>query len=168
MTNYPQGYGAPRPPKQGMSTGAKLALGCGIPTVLGLLLFGGCAVLAGTAVNEVDKAVKADASEDARAAREDVQLTSCRIDDGLIRDVKASVKITNNGDKRATYSVKGEFLDTDGNKVGELLAYVENLAPGTSSTQPFSGFFTSVQLDGVTSGTCKILEVSRDEWLAVN
>ena len=37
MTNYPQGYGAPRPPKQGMSTGAKLALGCGIPTVLGLL-----------------------------------------------------------------------------------------------------------------------------------
>lgn len=158
------------PPKQGMSTGAKVALGCGIPTVLGVLLFGGCAVIGGAVINEADKADKADQSADARAEKEDVKLLSCEItNEGLIGfDVEAKVKITNNGDKRANYLIEGEFIDQNGNKIDQLLATVENLAPGASSTQNFSGLFTSEQLEDVSKGTCKILDVTRDEWSAAN
>jgi hypothetical protein len=153
-----------------MSTGAKIAVfGCAIPAVLGLLTLGGCAVVGGAFINEVDKEIKKDEADDKRAATEDVELLSCKIEDSVIGpDLKAKVKITNNGDKRANYSIDGEFLDQDGNQVDSLLAYVENLAPGASSTQNFHGFITSDQLDGVTKGSCKILDVSRSEWSAVN
>jgi hypothetical protein len=155
---------APEPERRKMSTGKKIALfGC-LPIILGgLLIVGGCAVL-------VDKAVTDDAADDKRAAKEDVKLTACEVvnDEFLGKDVKAKVKITNNGDKRATYLVKGEYLDQDGNKVGELLASVDDLGPGKSSTQNFSGLFTSDQFEGVTKGSCTILDVSRDEWLASN
>ena len=45
--SYPSGPQQPpfQPPKKGMSTGAKIGLGCGIPTVLVVLLMGGCSVL---------------------------------------------------------------------------------------------------------------------------
>lgn len=161
----------PPAPKQGMSTGSKVALfGCGGLVLVGALLFGGCAVVGGAMVNEVDKAVKKDAQEDARAAKEDVKVSKCQVtdDDLLGRDVDAKVKITNNGSKRADYAIEGEFLDQDGNKVGELLASIDNLAPGTSSTQNFGGLFTSDDLKGVTKGSCTILDVSRSEWSAKN
>lgn len=165
-------YAHPTPPapKKGLSTGAKVGLGCGIPFVLGSLLLGGCAVVGGAMFNEVDKAVKKDAQDDKRAAKEDVELLSCKIvDDNLIgRDLKAQVKITNNGKERANYQVEGELLDQKGNKVEELFTSVDDLAPGTSSTQNFGGMITSDQLDGVTKGQCKILDVTRDEWLASN
>lgn len=169
--SYP-GHQAPEPPRrEGRSTGKKIALfGCLPAAVLGLLIVGGCAVVGGAAINEVDKAVKADEKEDKRAAAEDVKLLSCKItnEEFVGKDVKATVKITNNGDKRANYLVEGEFLDQDGNKVDGLLATVDNLAPGASSTQNFGGLFTSDQLDGVSKGSCKILKVSRDEWSAAN
>lgn len=155
-------------PKPGMSTGKKIALfGCLPVTVLGLLIVGGCAVVGGAVVNEVDKSVKADAAEDKRAATEDVQLLSCAVkDEGIGPDVKAQVKITNNGKKRANYYVEGEFLNPQGDKVGELFATVDNLEKSKSSTQPFTGLFTSEQLAGADKGTCKILKVTRDEWSA--
>lgn len=159
------------PPKQGMSTGSKAALfGCGGLVVIGALLFGGCAVIGGAVLNETDKAIKKDAKEDKRAAREDVELLSCEIVDvdfiGL--DVKAKVKITNHGKQRANYYVEGEFVDQDGNQIEGLLAAVNNLAPGSSSTQDFAGAFGSEELKNVTKGKCKILDVTRDEWSAAN
>lgn len=159
------------PPKQGMSTAAKVGLGCGIPaallTVIGILILGSCGAVLGTAAVEVDKQVKADASDDIRAAREDVEITSCVIEeDGFLKDVAAKVKVTNHGTKRANYYIQGEFLDLSGNQVDTLDAYVQNLAPGASTTQRFAGIFVSGQLDGVTKGTCKILDVSRDEFSA--
>lgn len=156
----------PPAPKPGMSTGAKIALGCGVPILLGMALMGGCAVLAGTAVSEIDKEVK----KDARAARQDVELVSCEITDEEFtgRDVKAKVKITNHGDKRANYIIEGEFLDQNDNQVDSLTATVSNLAPGKSTTQDFVGLFTSSQLEGVTKGSCKILDVTRDEFFAAN
>ena len=159
----------PGPQRRGMSTGKKVVLfGCLPITVVGLLVVGGCTALVGGAVNEVDKAVKADVAEDKRAMKEDVELLDCKlIDDEFVgKDVKSKVKVTNNGDKRATYLVTGEYLDQDGNKVGELLASVDSLEPGKSSTQNFSGLFTSDQFDGVSKGSCKILEVSRSELMA--
>lgn len=161
--NYPQ-Y-TPPPPKRGMPTAAKIALGCGIPAVVALVLVGGCAVLVGKGVDSVDKAVKADKA----AARSDVDLLSCEVTESVIGlDVEATVKITNSGDERANYMVEGEYLDAKGNKVGELLASVENLSPGTSSKQPFAGLFTSDQLKGVKGGECRIVDVTRDDFFAAN
>lgn len=168
---YP-GPQAPQPPhRAGMSTGKKVALfGCLPLLVIGGLGFAGCAVVGGAVVNEVDKSVKADAADDKRAAKEDVDLLHCKIvDEEFVgKGVDAKVKITNNGEKRADYFVEGEFLDQDGNKVEELIATVSELEAGKSSTQDFSGFITDDQLKGVTEGTCKILKVSRDEWSAAN
>jgi hypothetical protein len=167
--NYPPQY-APQPPRRGMSTGKKVALGCGIPALVILVFAGGCMALVGGAAHEVDKAAKSDAKEDARAAREDIKITTCKIthDKFLGSEVRARVNITNNGKKRANYLVEGEFLDSKGNKVGELLATVNNLKPGTVSNRDFTGAFTSEDLKGVTKGTCSIVTVSRDEWSAAN
>lgn len=171
--NPGHGY-APTPPEQPkkMSTGKKVVLfGCLPVTLLGLLVMGGCAALVGGAANEIDKSIKKDEADDKRAAKEDVEITSCKVvnDDLLGPDLKAKVKITNHGDKRATYIVRGELLDQDGNKVGdELLATVDNLAPGKSSNQDFGGLFTADNFKGVTDSTCKIVGVSREEWLADN
>lgn len=159
------------PPKQGMSSGGKVALGCGISAVLAAaLLFGGCAVLGGAVINEADKAVKADQKEDARAAEKDIKISSCSLtaDELLGPHLEAKVKITNNGSKRANYLVEGEFLDQKGDKVGEMLATVSNLAPGTSTTQDFGGLITADNLKDVTKGSCSIVKVTRDEWLAAN
>lgn len=114
------GYAPPAPRQR--STAGKIALyGCLPITVLGILAFGGCAVIGGAFVNEVDKAVKADANEDARAAKQDVKITSCQITNNelLGKDLKAKVKITNNGGKRANYLIQGELTDQGGNKVGD-------------------------------------------------
>jgi hypothetical protein len=160
----------PPVPKQGMSTGSKIALfGCGGLLVVGALLFGGCAVIGGAVINEADKAAKADAKEDKRAAKQDVKITS-EITKGVLgRELKTKVKITNHGKKRANYVVEGEFLDDKGDKISELLATVENLKPGTSSTKDFGGALVmDDDLKGVTKGKCKIVEVTRDEWLAAN
>jgi hypothetical protein len=137
-----------------------------------VLLFGGCTLMVGAAVNEVDKSIKADEADDKRAADQDVKITKCEVteEEFLGKDLSARVEITNNGEKRANYLVEGELLSSDGNKIGELLASVENLAPGKSSSQNFGGLFTSEDLKGVEIGKadCSMVNVSRDEWLAAN
>lgn len=159
MTHYPT------PPKQGMSTGAKVALGCGIPAVLALIAVSGCAAFAGKVVDEADKSIKAEQAK----AIDDVKMVTCEVTETVIgRDLESKVKITNHGSKRANYIVEGEFLDAKGNKVGELMATVNNLAPKTSSTQDFVGVFGPDDLKGAEKGTCKIITVTRDEWLAAN
>lgn len=161
----------PPPPKQGMSTGKKIALGCGIPALLIAVTAVGCTALVGGAVHEAGKAVKANASEDARAAKRDVKITKCDLAAAsVIGTLNSQVKITNHGKKRANYLVEGEVLDTNGNKVGELLASVSNLKPGTSTDQDFGGTFTSddASADSVAGGSCSIVKVTRDEWSAAN
>lgn len=159
------------PPRPGMSTGKKVALGCGIPLVLVMAFAGGCAVLAGTAVNEIDKQVQADKSADVRASKEDVKLLSCKVvteNDIIGPEVQAKVKVTNHGKKRANYYIQGEFLGEDGNQFDTLDAYVQNLAPGASTVKDFTGTFVPGELQGVDKGECKILDVNRDEFLAAN
>lgn len=158
-------------PKPGMSTGKKIALfGCLPATLLGVLAFGGCLAVGGAALNEASKSVERSKADDKRAAEEDVELLSCELVDEEFggKDVKAKIKFTNHGKKRADYFVKGEYLDQKGNKVDELLASVDDLEPGKSSTQNFGGLITSDQLAHVTKGECKILDVTRSEWSASN
>lgn len=169
-------YPYPTPPQQpaprrGMSTGKKIALfGCLPLTVVALGIAGGCAVIVGSAANEIDKSVKADSAEDKRAAREDVTIRRCDLvtEEYVGRLVKARVHIKNNGNKRANYIVEGEYLDSKGNKVGELLATVNNLAPNTGTEQNFGDAIMPDDLKGVTKGECKIVDVTRDEWSAAN
>lgn len=170
MTHVPQ-WQQPAPESRPQrSTGKKVFLfGCLPAVALGLIVVGGCTALVGGAAHEVDKAVKQDKKDDVRAKKEDVKLTSCKVEVSVIgKDVEAEVKITNHGKKRATYLVEGEFNTADGDQVGSLMASAENLAPGASTTQPFAGLFTSDQLKGVTKGTCSVLKVQRDEWSAAN
>lgn len=169
---YPDpGHQQPQPEPQKKMSGLKkgILFGCLPLTLLGVIGFAGCTALVGSAANEVDKAVKADQKDDQRALREDVKLTGCDIvkDELLGLELKTKVKVTNNGDKRATYYVKGEFLDDQGDKVEALDAVVEDLEPGKSSSTDFGGILvTSDQLKGVKEGSCVLLEVNREEWLA--
>lgn len=159
----------PEPEKKGMGGFTKgFLFGCLPILVVGGIAFAGCTALVGGAVNEVDKAIEADQKEDQRALHEDVELVDCKVvnDELLGREVKGKVRITNNGDKRATYLVTGEFLDDNGDKIDELLASVDDLEPGKSSTQNFTNLITSDQLKGVQKGTCKVLDVDRSEMLA--
>lgn len=168
MTHAPY---APLPPKPGMSTGKKIALfGCLPATVLGALLFGGCAVIGATAINEVDKSVKSAKADDARAEKEDVKVAACKVSESVIGlGLEATVKVTNHGDERADYVIEGEFLAENGDQVSGLLATVTNLAPGKSTTQDFGGVLVSSgQLEKAGDGSCAIVDVSRSEWTAAN
>lgn len=158
-----------QPQKKGMSTGGKVALGCGVPALLAVVMLGGCMALVGGAAHEVKSSVASQEAEAKRAAKEDIRLLSCKlVDDGFGKDLKARIRITNHGKKRANYLVDGEFIDQKGNKVDSLTATVDSLAPGVSSTQDFVALVTSDQLEGVTKGTCRLVSVTRDEWSAAN
>lgn len=174
---YPQqpGYGAPQQPtqpqKKKMSTGGKIALGCGIPTVLGLLLLGGCAALVGGVADEVDKEVKreqkAGEAEGKRAVEEDVKITACGIgDDGFGgRELNVKLLVTNNGKDRASYFVEGEVTDQDGNQITTIDAFAKDLNHGKSKTENHAALALDGDLKGVTKVTCKILNVDRSAVL---
>jgi hypothetical protein len=167
--NYPPQY-APQPQRRRMSTGKKISLGCILPIVVIGAFAGGCAALVGGAAHEADKSAKADRKEDARALKEDVKVTTCEIRTGALgREAVTKVKITNHGKKRANYLIEGEMVDSKRNQLGDLLASATNLAPGASTTQEFGGsLIASDQLKSVGPGTCRVLEVTRDEWSAAN
>lgn len=166
---YPQqqGWIPPQPQKKSMPTGAKIALGCGIPTVLGLLLFGGCAVLVGGVANEVDKDIKREQksskAEDERATDEDVKITACGIgDDGFGgRELNVKLLVTNNGEDRASYFIEGEVTDQDGNQITTISGFAKDLNHGKSKTENHSAFATGEDLKDATKVTCKILDVDR-------
>ncbi|MDX3831378.1 hypothetical protein [Streptomyces europaeiscabiei] len=166
---YPQqqpGWVPPQPPKK-MSTGAKVALGCGIPTVLGLLFLGGCAVLVGGVAEEVDEGIKRDQksseAENKRAGEEDVKITACSIgDDGFGgQELKVKLQVTNNGKDRASYLVEGEVTDQDGNQITTINAFAKDLNHGKSKTENNAAFATGEDLKDATKITCKILNVDR-------
>jgi hypothetical protein len=166
---YPQpqpGWVPPQPQKK-MSTGAKIALGCGIPAVLGLLFLGGCAVLVGGAANEVDKEIKreqkAGEAENKRAGEEDIKITACGMgDDGFGgQELKVKLLVTNNGKDRASYLIEGEVTDQDGNQITTIDAFAKDLNHGKSKAENNAAFASGEDLKGVTKVTCKILNVDR-------
>lgn len=166
---YPQqqpGWVPPQPPKK-MSTGLKFALGCGIPTVLGLLVLGGCAVFVGEVADEVDKDLKREQksseAENKRAGAEDVKITDCSVgDDGFGgQELKVKLQVTNNGKDRASYIVEGEVTDQDGNQITTIDAFAKDLNHGKSKTENNVAFATGEDLKGATKVTCKILNVDR-------
>lgn len=157
MSTPPQpGYGYPQQPygqppmppqKQGMSTGKKIALGCGIPAVLGLILVGGCTALVGKAADDVSKELdknfdSAQVGPSASAAggkagdgqpdiTKDVQITKCSIETGDFgnKELKVTVETTNGGDKKYSYFAEGEIL-LNGVKKADIMSAGNNLAPG--------------------------------------
>ena len=170
MSQYGYPPQQPVPPQQKMSTGKKIALfGCLPITVLSILVVGGCTVVAGSVLNEVDKSVKADKAEDERAAREDVKIVQCRIveEEFVGRQLKAQVEITNHGKKRADYVVEGAYTEGK-SSIGELTATTSKLDPGESIKKDFGYLVSGEDLKGVTNGKCELRNVMRDEWSAGN
>ncbi|MFK0224009.1 hypothetical protein ACIQWN_38265 [Streptomyces vinaceus] len=174
-------HGQPlQPPKQGWSTGKKIAVGCGVPAVLGLILVGGCTALVGTAANEAAKELdknydssQAGPSGGPKAASKagepdltkDVKVTDCKVvsTDWGGKEFKAVVEITNSGERRYSYYVEGE-IDVNGQKKADLIATGNNLAPGQKYSDDNAGLAAfDVAKDSKSSDTyeCKIVKVSR-------
>lgn len=175
----PGGYGPP--PKQGMSTGLKVALGCGIPTVLGLLLLGGCGLLftkaASDAGKELDKnhdsaAVAPGGSGSTKAGEpditKDVKVTSCTVKDGEygIKELDLKIEYMNSGDRRFTYLAEGE-VTVNGEKKSDILSTGQNLAPGQKYTDDSAGALAYDVAKSAKSGDrieCKLIKVSRNAY----
>ncbi|MFJ9849597.1 hypothetical protein [Streptomyces sp. NPDC101150] len=161
---YPQ---QPQPPatKQGRSTGKKVALGCGIPTALVLLLAGGCAAVVGKTADVVSKDIKreqkTEKAEDQRTADKDVKITTCAVQNGEygIRELDVRLKVANNGTDRANYLIGGEVLDQDGNQITTVNSLVDDLNHGATKIENRAALATEEDLKGVTKTTCKVLNV---------
>lgn len=179
---YPQqpyGQQPPPPPKPGMSTGKKVALGCGIPALLGLVLIGGCVAVVGDAAEEVgkeldknyDSAVVAP-SGSAKAGEpditQDVKLASCAVKTGEfdMKELEVKVEYTNSGDRRFNYLAEGEIL-VNGEKKADLLSTASNLAPAQKYTDENAGALAyNVAKDAKATDKieCKIVKVSRNSY----
>ncbi|MFD9408097.1 DUF1720 domain-containing protein [Streptomyces sp. NPDC059989] len=185
---YPQqpyGQQFPPPPKQGMSTGKKVALGCGIPTVLGLILVAGCTAVVGKAADDVSKEL--DKNHDSAAVApsgsakagdtskvgepditKDVKVTACAVKTGDydLKELEVKIDYTNSGDRRFSYLVEGEVL-VNGEKKADLLSTASNLAPGQKYTDENAGALGYEIAKAAKSGDkieCKLLKVSRNSY----
>ena len=74
---------------------------------------------------------------------------------------KLPVSIHNKGEKRATYSVQIEALDTAGNRITEDTVYVQNLAPGQSVTKDAFTFSDEDNYAKLTHATFNVAGVSK-------
>ncbi|WP_405527380.1 DUF4190 domain-containing protein [Streptomyces avidinii] len=193
MSTQPQsGHGSPHfpdghqpPPKQGMSTGLKVALGCGIPTVLGLILVGGCGLLftkaAGDAGKELDKNHDSAAVAPGGAAAgggsskvdepditKDVKVTSCTVKSGEygIKQLDLKIEYVNSGDRRFNYLAEGE-VTVNGEKKSDIFSTGQNLAPGQKYTDDDAGALAFDVAKSAKSGDrieCKLIKVSRTSY----
>lgn len=193
MSTQPQsGYGSPHqpdghqpPPKKGMGTGLKVALGCGIPTVLGLILFGGCGLLVTEAVDDVGKELDKNhdsavvsPGDDARAPgsskvdepdiTKDVKVTSCAVKVGEygIKELDLKIEYINSGDRRFNYLAEGE-VTVNGEKKSDIVSTGQNLAPGQKYTDGNSGALAFDVAKSAKPGDkieCKLLKVSRNSY----
>ncbi|MER6518498.1 hypothetical protein ACFWHQ_03510 [Streptomyces sp. NPDC060334] len=193
MSTQPQpGHGNPHqpdgqlpPPKQGMSTRLKVALGCGVPTLLGLILLGGCAALFTKAADDVgkdldknhDSAVVSPGSA-AKAAggskdgepdiTHDVKVTSCTVRTGEFgsRELDLRIEYVNSGDRRFTYLAEGE-ITVNGEKKSDIISTGQNLAPGQKYTDDKAGglaFDVAKSAKSSDKIECKLIKVSRNSY----
>lgn len=193
MSMQPQsGYGNPHqpdghqpPPKQGMSTRLKVALGCGIPTLLGLILVGGCGLLFTKAADDVgkelDKNHDSAAVSPGGAARpggsskvdepditKDVKVTSCKVKTGEygIKELDLKIEYINSGDRRFNYLAEGE-VTVNGEKKSDIFSTGQNLAPGQKYTDDDAGALAFDVAKSAKSGDkieCKLIKVSRNSY----
>ncbi|MEV7547555.1 hypothetical protein [Streptomyces sp. NPDC089915] len=182
---YPQ---QPHPqypaPKQSMSTGKKIALGCGIPAVLALVLVGGCTLVAGKAVNEaakeLDKAsdssvVQPEAAKPSGGSvnnqpdiSKDVTVKACKVSptDFGTEEVRVELEFTNSGDRRYSYAAEGEVL-VNGEKKADINSYAQNLDKGQKYTDEKAGalaYDLAAKLKAGDRIDCRLVKVTRHSW----
>ena len=144
---YPAGYAVAQPAKQGMSGCAKAAIAI---VVLALLLGGGCVVAALVFSDEV-----ADSIDDVRQnGREDVDITSCELDDAGF--MVAEIEITNGSSGTSQYAVIVEFSDEGSSTTQTGNAGATGIEPG--ETRVVEARSTSVSTEELD---CRILEAFR-------
>lgn len=114
------------------------------------------AALAGAACTVPDETqpgqVKTLSGNTENKPQDDVELVTCA-DGEFLPDI--TVKITNHSSKRSNYSVSVNLLDSAGTKVGDGIAFANNIEPGQSAIE---------DLLATTNGdfaTCQLMEVQR-------
>ncbi|MFD4855097.1 FxLYD domain-containing protein [Streptomyces atratus] len=170
--------GPPQPPKK-----SKTGLIVTLSVLGGLVVLGGCgAVVAGlasvgsttessatghspaakapekSAPAQAEKPVEKEKPADKPAEKgpeADVKITGCTVN-SLTTWPDADVEIVNHSGEKANYIISVEFVNADGDRLGEGMAATNNLAPGQKSVQKAQG------LDK-TSGKvkCKVTDVTR-------
>jgi Protein of unknown function (DUF2510) len=142
-------------------------------TVIKIKNNGGCfrwvgiAVVAFAVIALISVATKNDGKKDASAGKTvagvggvaneigDVSVSGkCDAQYGL---ATAGVMITNSSSKPSNYSIEVSFFDQSGVKIGDGVAYVQNVAPGTSAKDEAVGTIA----EGSTLSKCKIANVDR-------
>ncbi|MFF1411653.1 hypothetical protein ACFVX6_18005 [Streptomyces sp. NPDC058289] len=190
MSEYPQQPYPQQPPqypapKQGMSTGKKIALGCGIPTVLGLVLVGGCTAIVGKAADDVSKEI--DKSSDSSIVQpegakpsgggpvdaepditKDVAVKSCKVapTNYGTKEVEVELEFTNSGERRYSYVAEGEVL-VNGEKKADITSFAQNLDKGQKYTDDKAGSGAYDVADKLKAGDkleCKLIKVSRNSF----
>ncbi|MFJ5810946.1 hypothetical protein [Streptomyces sp. NPDC093093] len=168
-----------------MSTRLKVALGCGVPTLLGLILLGGCAALFSKAADDVSKdldknhdsavvspggAAGADAGSKGGEAdiTHDVKVTACKVRAGEfgIKELDLRIEYVNSGDRRFTYLAEGE-ITVNGEKKSDIISTGQNLAPGQKYTDDKAGglaFDVAKSAKSADKIECKIIKVSRNSY----
>ncbi|MEU9421131.1 hypothetical protein [Streptomyces sp. NPDC048272] len=168
-----------------MSKRLKVALGCGVPTLLGLILIGGCTALLGKAADDVGKdldknhdsavvapggAAKADTESKGGAPgiANDAKVTSCKVEDGEfgIKELDVKIEYVNSGDRRFTYIAEGE-ITVNGEKKSDILSTGQNLAPGQKYTDENAGglaFEVAKSAKTADKIECKLIKVSRNAF----
>lgn len=92
----------------------------------------------------------------------DLQLGSFVVttDEWGLTDTEMVVTIKNITNEKKSYNFHIEAVDASGNRVGEDYIYVNNLAPGQTTTEKAFQFVTSDKVDAMKSATFKIVEAS--------
>jgi hypothetical protein len=100
--------------------------------------------------------VIAGCSSSKAAATKDVKITACTADPSGGHPT-ASGEIVNHSSKPSLYTVHVKFYDASGNAVGDGVAAVAKVDPGTTATWHATG-----TLDAKGPVTCKLSSVTRN------
>ncbi len=74
---------------------------------------------------------------------------------------KLPVTIKNKSSEKASFSVKIEAVDADGNRIADDTIYVSDLNPGQSQTENAFEYVESGKLEAIKAATFKIVSVSK-------
>ncbi|MDI3408156.1 DUF4190 domain-containing protein [Streptomyces cavernicola] len=167
------GVGLARSSKVGKGKGAAITgLVTGILSVIMFFVINAAFVGAvDEAAKNIDKDIQREQqsqeADNRRAADKDVEITSCAVKDTEFggQELDVSLKVTNNGDDRASYFIEGEVTDQDGNQVTTINSVVSDLNHGSSKKENSVALAFGDDLKGVTKTTCKILDVDRNAVL---
>lgn len=164
MGQQPAPGWAPPPPQKKSNVGKIVGFSCLGVAVIGIVIVVALSLAVGKAVKTAATATTSPAaghtmpsvaSSPAPGAADDIQITSCTVDDyGLAH---AALTITNHSSKKSNYSVQIDFTDSTGVRVGQGFAATNDLDPAAVAKTE-AGDLAQVKDAKIT---CKVSQVNR-------